>query len=91
LLRLEEQYNKWEDQAVVGVLAFNEASVRFLKFEIKNSNFGILWEQEFLYQPSCRSTAHVPDSYPREFGLNSKKQAFSLAPFFCNLADIATL
>jgi hypothetical protein len=24
----------------------------------------------------------VPDSDPREFGLNPKKQAFSLAPFF---------
>jgi hypothetical protein len=31
---------------------------------------------------SSRRTAYVPDSDPREFGLNSKKQAFSLAPFF---------
>jgi hypothetical protein len=35
-----------------------------------------------IYQTSSRRTAHVPDSDPREFGLNSKKQAFSLAPFF---------
>jgi hypothetical protein len=35
------------------------------------------------FQPSCRRTAYVPDSDPREFGLNSKKQAFSLTPFFC--------
>jgi hypothetical protein len=30
---------------------------------------------------------NVPDSDPREFGLNSKKQAFSIARFFCNLAE----
>jgi hypothetical protein len=40
------------------------------------------------YQPSCRRTVYVPDSDPQEFGLNSKKQAFSLKPFFCNSADI---
>jgi hypothetical protein len=42
-------------------------------------------------QPSCRRTAYVPDSDPREFGLNSKKQAFSLTPVFCNSAEIAKM
>jgi hypothetical protein len=32
----------------------------------------------------------VPDSDPREFGLNSKKRAFSLAPFFWNWSEMIT-
>jgi hypothetical protein len=56
------------------ILCQNTNKLKFRNFINRQSSLNL----HPTIQPSCRRTAHVPDSDPREFGLNSKKQAFSL-------------